>query len=542
MERCKIVKKEWYWIILLSIIVLLPNIYFVVYGNNICGSSVFKRIIFMGISIFLFIFPFLFLKLKTGFFLQGFFVLLAPFELGHIYLNRMPATSAFLLSIVDTNWEESTELLGSIRIPLVFLLILWFLYFFITAKKINKTGFIRSRKIAIAALAIYSVIVFFGYSTGYLKKVYPYDLIYRTYQVYVTKKEMKEGMEKIHDFRFEAQKSDSLQEKEIYVFVIGETGRYSSYSLNGYERETSPLLSRIDNLISYTDFFSEANITSSSLSLMLTRASAKNYSLSFTEKSFVDAFKEAGFKTYWIANQSANNNFIRRISSDTNKAYFKEISFKEPGNFDEQLWVFLDEILAKNDKKVLIVLHTLGSHFRYNFRYPDQYEKFKPSLKGTFDYALISSKNKKLFVNTYDNSILYTDFFLSNTINKINRLKAVSAFIYVADHGENLFDTSENIVFHGGSKFTKYDFHVPFFVWTSNKYNKQYPEKAACLRQNKDKKLDTSHIFYSLLDIANITFPEQILTKSIASGVLQEDSLRFIVNTNMEVEELKTEK
>jgi glucan phosphoethanolaminetransferase (alkaline phosphatase superfamily) len=519
--------------------VLLPNIYFAFYGNNLCGSSVFGRLVFMGISVLFFILPLLFLKPKVYFLLHGFFVLLAPFELAHIYLNRMPATTAFLLSIVDTNWDESTELLNSIRIPIIFLLFLWAFYFFVAAKKINKTSFIRSRKTAIAVSVIFAMIIFAGYSTNYLKKVYPYDLIYRGYQIYAAKMEIKQGFEKIHNFRFEAQKMDSLPDKEVYVFVIGETGRYSSYSLNGYERETSPRLSKTDNLISYTDFFSEANITSTSVSLILTRASARDYNRSFVEKSFVDAFKEAGFKTYWIANQSANNNFIRRIAKDADKAFFKETSFDETDNFDEQLWVFLDEILAKDDKKVLIVLHTLGSHFRYNFRYPDSYEVFKPSLKGTFDYALIASKNKKLFVNTYDNSILYTDFFLSNTIKKIKRLKSISALVYVADHGENLFDTDENIVFHGGSKFTEYDFHVPFFVWTSEKYDLQYPEKAANLRRNKDKKLNTSHIFYSLLDMAHITFPEQVLTKSIASGLLQEDSIRYLVNTNMETEELR---
>jgi glucan phosphoethanolaminetransferase (alkaline phosphatase superfamily) len=107
----------------------------------------------------------------------------------------------------------------------------------------------------------------------------------------------------------------------------------------------------------------------------------------------------------------------------------------------------------------------------------------------------------------------------------------------VADHGENLFDTDENIVFHGGSKFTKYDFHVPFFVWTSEKYNLQYPSTVENLYKNKNKKLSTNNIFYSWMDIAHITFPEQILSKSIASEYLQEDSVRYIVNTNMEVEE-----
>jgi glucan phosphoethanolaminetransferase (alkaline phosphatase superfamily) len=526
-------------IAILSVILLLPNIYLVFYGTDTIGFSFSGIIFYLGFTGLHFILPVLFLKVRTFFLIQGLFMLMAPFEIAHIYLNRMPATSAFLLSIVDTNWEESTELLTSIKIPIICLLVLWILYFFVVIKKIEDTYFIPSKKIRLSALGAFIILVFTGYSVNYTQKVYPYDIIYRTYQVFVTKREMENGIKKMCDFRFGAQKMDSFSEKEIYVFVIGETGRYSNYSLNGYERETSPLLSKTENLISYSDFFSEANITTTSLSLLLTRASVKDYGRSYVEKSFVDAFKEAGFKTYWISNQSVRNKFICRIAKDTDGVFFNETSFDETNNFDEQLWIFLDQVLAKNEDKVLIVLHTLGSHFRYNFRYPAQYEVFKPSLKGTFDYALISAKNKAQFINTYDNSILYTDFFLTTTIQKIDSLHSVSALVYVADHGENLFDTEENIVFHGGSKYTEYDFHVPFFVWTSNQYKLQYPAKVENLLRNKDKKLELSNVFYSLLDIAHITFPEQIKEKSIASEFLQEDSRRYIVNTNMEPEELE---
>jgi glucan phosphoethanolaminetransferase (alkaline phosphatase superfamily) len=531
-----------FWVAILSVIILLPNIYLIFYGTDIAGSTFWKIVFYVGFSLFLFVLPAVFLNIRTFFLIQGIFVLLAPFELAHIYLNRMPVTTAFLLSIVDTNWEESTELLSSIEVPVIFLLVLWIFYFVVVLKKTGKTYFIRSKKVRIGALLVFVVVVFIGYSVGYNKRIYPYNFVLRTCQIYSMKKDIREGKEKMCHFRFDAQKTGPRKAKEVYVFVIGETGRYSSYSLNGYERKTSPLLSKTDNLISYSDFFSEANITTSSLALILTRASATDYSRSYVEKSFVDAFKEAGFKTYWIANQSANNDFVRRISGDTDKECFKETSFKETENFDEQLWPFLDKALAKNDDKVLIVLHTLGSHFRYNFRYPAQYEVFKPSLKGTFDYALISGKNKNQFINTYDNSILYTDFFLAKTIQKIDSLCSVSALVYVADHGENLFDTEENIVFHGGSKYTEYDFHVPFFVWTSPQYKLQYPEKVENLQRNKDKKLCTSNIFYSMLDIADITFPEQIKEKSIASELLTEDSLRYIVNTNMETEELRLKK
>ena len=553
-------KKTIGWILFLSFIVLIPNIFLACYGNDIAEASFFKVIAYLVVSVLLFLLPSLFLKMRTFFLFHGFFVLLAPVEIAHIYLNRMPVTTAFLLSIFDTDWNEATEVLSSLNIPIVFLLIVWFLYFFITLKKIDNVFLFRSLKVRMYNLCVFLFVIILGYSyylyseynisvdkkdvfksanNHFLMKsyeIYPYGLIINSYKVYATKKEIKKGREKIQNFYFNAQKEKSIDEREIYVFVIGETSRYSSFSINGYQRETSPLLSKTNNLISYSDLFSEANITSTSLPVILTRASATDYKRAFVEKSFVDAFKEAGFKTYWIANQSASNSFTRRISKDTDEEFFMTININDDDNFDEKLWNFLSEVLKRKEQKVLIVLHTLGSHFRYNFRYPAAFEKYQPSLKGSFDYNMILAKNKDIFINTYDNSILYTDFFLATTIQKLDSVNAVSALIFVADHGENLFDTPENVVLHGGSKFTKYDLHVPFFVWTSDKYNLQYPEKQENMIKNKDKKLTSDCIFYSILDMADITFPEQNFSKSIASGQLKEDSIRYIINTNMEVQ------
>ncbi|MDR3218605.1 MAG: phosphoethanolamine transferase [Dysgonamonadaceae bacterium] len=549
------------WILILSIIVLLPNIYLAFYDSDIGGSSSWKIAIYLIASIFLFILPSLFLKARNFFIVQGIFVILAPFEIAHIYLNRMPATMAFLLSIIDTEWNESTEMLSSLRLPILFLLLVWAFYFYVVFKKIRNRYFIRSKKIRAYISAFYIVFVLTGYSYYFTKmypqnthtvdtfkaaneevllkfqKIYPYDLIIRVYQVYDTKNSIKDGCEKIKSFRFGAEKKETVAEREVYVFVIGETGRYNSYALNGYERNTSPLLSKTPDLISYSDCFSEANITTSSLSILLTRASAVDYKRSYIEKSFVDAFQEAGFSTYWIANQSANNNFVQRIAEDATGEYFTTLSLSDE-NYDEKLWSFLEEVLKKDEKKVFIVLHTLGSHFRYNFRYPGEFEVFQPCLEGAFDYNLISPKNKQQFINSYDNSILYTDYFLANTIQKIDSLNAVSTLIYMADHGENLFDTDDNIIFHGGGKYTEYDFHVPLFIWTSGKYKSQYPQKAENMLHNKDKKLSASAIFYSWLDIADISFPEQKLTKSIASEFLKIDSARYVVDTNLEVKRL----
>jgi len=553
-------KKTSVWIPVLSFIVLIPNIFLACYGSDIAGANILKVITYLVISVLLFLLPALFLKLRVFFLFHGIFVILAPFEIAHIYLNRMPITTAFLLSIFDTDWNEATEVLRSLNVPILFLLLFWVFYFYIVLKKIDNVFLFPSFKSRVYFLCIFFIVILTGYVYSFYSeynpqtgkkevfkstnehflmksyKIYPYGLIINAYKIYITKKEIRTGREAIKNFRFDAREEKPVEEREVYVFVLGETGRYNSFSINGYQRETSPMLAKIKNLISYSDLYSEANITSTSLPIILTRASAKDYKRAFVEKSFVDAFKEAGFKTYWIANQSANNSFIRRISKDTDGEYFMHIDFDADNNYDEKLWAFMSEILKKNDKKVLIVLHTLGSHFRYNFRYPPSYKLFKPSLKGSFDYNMISAKNKQLFLNTYDNSILYTDFFLATTLQKLDSLNAVSAMVYVADHGENLFDTPENIVLHGGSTFTEYDLHVPFFIWTSEKYIQHFPDKEENLIQNKDKRLTSDCIFYSFLDIANITFPDQDLTKSIASIRLKEDSVRYIINTNMELQ------
>jgi glucan phosphoethanolaminetransferase (alkaline phosphatase superfamily) len=116
-------KKTIVWTIFLSVIVLLPNIFLAFYGNYIAEASFFKLIIFLIVSVLLFLLPSLFIKKRTFFLLYGVFVLLAPFEIVHVYLNRMPVTTAYLLSIFDTSWNESTEMLTSLKIPILFLLI-----------------------------------------------------------------------------------------------------------------------------------------------------------------------------------------------------------------------------------------------------------------------------------------------------------------------------------------------------------------------------------------------------------------------------------
>ncbi len=557
----KNIRSDFQWIIFLSILVLLPNIYLVSVGSDLSGGLL-KKIIYLITSILIFLIPSLFLKARTFFLFHGIFVLLAPIEIAHIYLSKMPISFGFLMAIFDTNMGEAMEVLSSIKIILFFIFVLWVVYFFIVIKKIKNEYFITSVKSRLIILV--GLFLFFCCGFGYyyhlvkktltdkdylfeeaasvfslkFRKIYPCDIIIIGKNVWDEKLNIKNKQSKLKDFSFHATCSKSIEGKEMYFFIIGETARYDNFSINGYNVKTTPLLEKTDHLISYSDFYSEANLTSFSLPLILTRASAQDRDRFNYEKSFVDAFKEAGFKTYWIANQSAESSFIRRISKDTDGEFFSSTDFDAYNNFDEKLWVNLNKILSKNEDKVLVVFHTLGSHFRYNFRYPLQYEVFKPSFEGAFDYSLISLENKEKFINTYNNSILYTDYFLANTIRKLDSLNVTSALVYTSDHGENLFDTKENVVLHANVITTKYDFHVPLIIWTSQKYREINEDKINNLYANKDKKLSSSNIFYSILDMANISFPEQNLKKSFASEFLLEDSVRYYYNIDRQVKKI----
>ena len=558
------IKSDFVWLILLSCIVLFPNFYLAAVGSDLSGSF-FVKIAYIFISFIIFFIPALFLKTKYFFLLHGIFVLLAPIEIAHIYLNKMGITTGFMIAFFSTDKNEAIEIVLSIFPAVLIFFVIWVAYFFILFKKIKNRYIIPNIKLRIAVLSLFLVVFisFFAYiyrmaytitptterhnvmektRTWFsmkFDKIYPCSFVIKSIYTLDINVKIKKEREALSSFSFNSTKKQPIKEREIYVFVIGETARYSSFSINGYERETSPLLSKTDDLVSFSNFYSGANLTSPSLPLMLTRATATDSYRWTKEKSFVDAFKEAGFKTYWIANQSAANNFIRRISKDADEEFFEIKDLDAADNYDQKLWVYLDKVLSKNDEKALIVIHSLGSHFRYNFRYPPEFNVFKPNFEGSFNYNLIVPKNKQLFINTYDNSILYTDYFLANTIKKIENQNAVAFFAYTADHGENLFDTDENLVLHGSSKPTELEIHVPLFIWSSKKYQEIYAEKWGNILANKDKKASAKILFYSMLDAADITFPEQQLEQCFTSDLMQEDSVRYMITPDMSVKIFK---
>lgn len=287
--------------------------------------------------------------------------------------------------------------------------------------------------------------------------------------------------------------SDSL----VVVFVIGESLRSDHLQINGYERETTPYLAQESNLVSLPDVYSEECFTHTSIPHLMTRADSVSPQRAYEEQSFVTIFKSAGFRTSWIANQEPVSTYAYFMNECDTLIYVN--SGKSLYTFDkwvdEDILPHVESELAGGNPMQLHILHSIGSHWWYNSHYTDGFERYTPVVGS----RVISSNSKEEMINSYDNTILYTDYFIKRTIDLIRDRNAV--LIYLSDHGECLGE--DGYFTHGTDRP---QLHYPAaFVWYSDKYASSFPTVIENLKKNCGKRHRTDYLFHSIIDAAAIT-------------------------------------
>lgn len=321
-------------------------------------------------------------------------------------------------------------------------------------------------------------------------------------------------------FRFHARADEGSAQAQVVVMVIGESSRYDRWSLNGYARETNPLLSQQANLVPLADVITSVSATRLSVPVIISRKPAtQSLKDGFSEKSFISAFKEAGYKTFWLSNQISFGKFDTPVSVFAKEADVVDFlnlgGFTDNSNYDEVLFEPLAHALADPAPRKLLVLHTLGSHWNYSHRYPKQFDKWQPSLFGVDKPVFTDIAIRDKLNNSYDSSILYTDWFLDRVIETLKGVHQPASMLYVADHGQTLYDGTCKLVFHGHN--TQYEFHVPAFAWYSDEYAEHYPDKVDQLRRHRKAKLATENMFHTLLDLGGVRYPGERLSWSFAN-------------------------
>ncbi|GGY07623.1 sulfatase-like hydrolase/transferase [Massilia dura] len=353
---------------------------------------------------------------------------------------------------------------------------------------------------------------------------WPFGLAARGIDFYRERRYLAELNETSRHFRFGADQPGADDVPETIVLVIGESARQDRWRLFGYSRDTNPLLGQEANLVPLPDVITAVSATRLSVPVIISRKPARqSLKDGFSEKSFITAYKEAGFRTWWLSNQISFGKFDTPVSVFAREADVVQFTnlggFSAKSNLDEVLFEPLRLAMADPSPKKLIVLHTLGSHWNYSQRHPQSFDRWRPSLFGIDKPVYTDLAIKEQLNNSYDNAILYTDWFLAQVIDRLKSTRHPTAMLYVADHGQTLYDGSCRLAFHGHN--TQHEFRVPAFMWYSDGYGDRYPGKVRELRRHRKAKLATENMFHTLLDMADIRYPGERLEWSFVSPAFQ---------------------
>ena len=281
------------------------------------------------------------------------------------------------------------------------------------------------------------------------------------------------------------------------IVVIGESMRADHLSLNGYSRETNPLLIQRDNLVSLPNIYTEQTHTLASIPILLTRADSLHPDLQFSETSFAAILRKEGYHTAWISNQDLGNTFAA-FPSECDTVIWANAGksvFVFSGWYDEELLSDMDQQLSIGYPKNLLIFHTIGSHWYYNNHVPEAQHYFLPITTN----RVVTNNSMEQIVNSYDNTIRYTDFVLDSMIQRLENRCAV--MIYISDHGESLGERGNWL--HATSAIeTK---NPACVVWYSNSFAERYPDKVYSLNLNSKQRYRTDFLFHSILSLAGLS-------------------------------------
>ena len=463
------------------------------------------------------------------------FVFFAAFQLVLLYLfgTGVIAVDMFL-NLVTTNPGEAMELLDNLAPAVVGVFVVYLPLLILGGVNIRRDSRltvsfqqrVRHWAMQIGAIGLFCLLASYLVVDDYRMRnqLYPVNICYNLYLAFERNAASENYKEASRNFKFDARSEHSATAPEVYVMVVGETARAHNFSLYGYPRNTNPLLSKTPGIKAFPNVTTQSNTTHKSVPMLLSAASAEDFERLFHEKGILAAFKEAGFHTVFISNQLPNHSFIDFLGEQADEHYFLKKEDALQGNhYDEDLLQKLDEILPKADasssahyhyryRKLFVVLHSYGSHFNYQERYPRSFAYFKPDSRSE-----AKSENRRDLLNAYDNTIRYTDYILHGIIERLQKWEGVqtktdgvygqpiSAMLYTSDHGENIFDDERCLFLHAAPKASDYELHVPFIIWTSEGFSKQYPDILKALGENRSKQVQSSlSAFHTMLGIGGI--------------------------------------
>jgi len=417
---------------------------------------------------------------------------------------------------LQTDIHESMDLL-SIKQLIYFIFLGLLPSYFIYKVKILKRSFkeeIFSRLKLIVTVFITLGAVFYLFSKSYTSFVrehkplrYSVNPLYWIYSggKYISKT-FNSGEIEVQAIGLDAKRLPDAKDDrhKLVIMVVGEAARADHFSLNGYERDTNPFLSK-DDVLNFSNVSSCGTATAESVPCMFAIYPREdyNYKRGITTENALDVLQHTKkIAILWRDNNSDSKGVALRVNYEWYKYPNKNTICEGIECRDEGMLIGLDDFIEKNkDKDILIVLHQMGNHGpAYYKRYPKEFEKFKPVCKTN----QLEECSQQEIANAYDNAILYTDYFLDKVIHFLKKYddRYDTAMFYMSDHGESLGE--DGVYLHGLPYFMAPDAqkHIGAMMWLGK--GMQEKTDMEKLKSKLNQSYSQDNLFHTLLGIFHV--------------------------------------
>jgi lipid A ethanolaminephosphotransferase len=302
--------------------------------------------------------------------------------------------------------------------------------------------------------------------------------------------------------------ASSARKPLLLVLVVGETARADRFSFNGYSRDTNRY-TRAHDVVNFPSVDSCGTSTAESVPCMFSGLGRAGFShdAAAGRESLFGALQRVGIDTFWRDNSTGCKGVCDGEHFEERATWTDAEWCDSTGCFDELLLKDFDTLVTDRSRDHLIVLHQRGSHGpAYHTDVPQHAKEFFPEC----NLPNLRNCDRAAINNAYDNTILYTDYFLSRVIEELEQRADVfdTAMLYVSDHGESL---GENGLYLHGFPYAmapREQIEVPMLLWGSASFFAERARvDAQCVRRSAERSTSHDAVFHTLLPLFDVQTP-----------------------------------
>lgn len=429
-------------------------------------------------------------------------------NLSHWLVLKCPISASSLFVFFNTNAQEATEFVSLKQSPRWLLLIPYLALFVVAMKRIPSFS-LKSKwwKIFIVAFSIFSILFMTDAAVNkrFLRTVAP-----PTVKAVASFAQESGSYKLLQKRELKKVAATASEDSQVCILILGESCNRNHLSLYGYDRVTTPRLSARKDILVFDDVVSPYSYTMASVLHLLSEQNTEDERPIEQCVLLQEVLSSAGFKTFWISNQSPIGVWDNAVASIANLSdVVRYVNLGANSSFESTKIASYDNLLLNplqgvleedNDSKKFIVLHLMGNHSQYDKRYPSEYNVFK------------GGKDKRqCTIDAYDNAILYNDYIVNAMFDIIDAYaekhpQTRFSALYISDHGENVYDDGNNAG-HDVSDTIPYSIaEIPFILWTSP-YNDKDQLRGNVLRNAIHQPYMIDDLFHSFIDLSNVSSP-----------------------------------